>query len=752
MIGVVVLIPTIFVGYQYLGTKSDQANFNQAEVLGTDYIRPFVPIQKLHARHWVLAMAVAKGENYGAELQSTRDEIESLMKSMDDVNREIAPAMTALAQEANVDGKWNDVKGAWETAKADTDKAEPDLAKRLKTIEEAHKDLLTKDASLVLDGVANQSNLILDPDLDSYWLMDLYVIKVPSLVNGFAKLASRALAGGGTATDRVIEMSSIYQTNLDLVDQSRNVNLKTSIEQTPKFANLDTLNDLYGNLDTLEPDAKAQSEKAKTDFITPLLGSTQVSAPGVAPSGPAAVPGGTGKEVKGLVDATLKAIDSTAEFWLAVDPKLKQLAQRRVDNYSGERSTGWLALILAMIAVTYFFGALYFTMSDNVQTLNAATKRMISGTSEKFALESRDETGEIAASYNQINEALQESRQLQSKVARENEEIQANIIDLLQVVSDASDGNLTVRARTTVGALGNVADAFNLLLESLENLVADVKRQLERTNQAVNSIANSASRMADGANRQTKEVLAARSAVQGVAGQLTQVSKNAQGASDAAQRTANSAADGEKAVEEVINGMDSLRANVQAGAKKMKNLGDRSMEITQIVGTISRISEQTNMLALNAAIEAARAGEHGRGFSVVAEEVRKLAERTANATKEIEKLVKAIHAETSETVAAIEHQTQVVEQESRVVGDAGESLRRIRGVSTESATLVADITTVTRAQVEQALKVVNTMEAVSTIAVETQAGAEATATTVNDLLALSKQLNQSVGRFRIARA
>ena len=118
------------------------------------------------------------------------------------------------------------------------------------------------------------------------------------------------------------------------------------------------------------------------------------------------------------------------------------------------------------------------------------------------------------------------------------------------------------------------------------------------------------------------------------------------------------------------------RQNVQAGAKKMKNLGDRSMEITGIVGTISRISEQTNMLALNAAIEAARAGEHGRGFSVVAEEVRKLAERTADATQEIDKLVKAIHSETNETVAAIEQQTQVVEQESQLVSKAGESLVR----------------------------------------------------------------------------
>src|SRR3982751_5872904 len=182
--------------------------------------------------------------------------------------------------------------------------------------------------------------------------------------------------------------------------------------------------------------------------------------------------------------------------------------------------------------------------------------------------------------------------------------------------------------------------------------------------------------------------------------EITMVSVQARSAADAAKRTEVSAEEGSDAVQNVIAGMTTLRANVQAGAKKMKNLGDRSMEITGIVGTINRISEQTNMLALNAAIEAARAGEHGRGFSIVAEEVRKLAERTAAATQEIDKLVKAIHSETTETVQAIEQQTQFVEQESALVGKAGESLSKIRQVSTESAGLVSDISAVALEQVK----------------------------------------------------
>jgi twitching motility protein PilJ len=237
--------------------------------------------------------------------------------------------------------------------------------------------------------------------------------------------------------------------------------------------------------------------------------------------------------------------------------------------------------------------------------------------------------------------------------------------------------------------------------------------------------------------------------VQRINADIQRVSQNARNAAQAAKRTEDSAIEGAEGVQNVIQGMSSLRANVQAGAKKMKNLGDRSMQITGIVSTINRISEQTNMLALNAAIEAARAGEQGRGFSIVAEEVRKLAERTASATQEIDKLVKAIHSETTETVQAIEQQTQFVEQESALVGKAGESLSKIRQVSTESAGLVSDISAVALEQVKGTDVVVKAMDEISNIAQATQNGAQGTTAIVNQLSALSRQLNDSIGRFKL---
>src|SRR5262249_38472362 len=247
-------------------------------------------------------------------------------------------------------------------------------------------------------------------------------------------------------------------------------------------------------------------------------------------------------------------------------------------------------------------------------------------------------------------------------------------------------------------------------------LVRDIDQQLARTNTTVDEIQKAAQRMATGASSQTQEVQAATGLVEQMAGRITNVSQLAETAADAAKRTKDSAQDGANAVQNAVSGMLTLRQNVQAGAKKMKVLGDRSMEITSIVSTIQRISEQTNMLALNAAIEAARAGEHGRGFSVVADEVRKLAERAARATQEIEKLVKSIHTETNETVQAIEQQTHIVEEESEVVSSAGASLTKIRDVSSESFGLVTDIRSTTAEQVARTRKVVETMAQISSIA------------------------------------
>ncbi len=742
IIAIVLLLPPTYVAYQQFQGATHQMKFNAGEHAGMLYMDPVHDLIDAQERHWVASVALAMGQkDQAAVVAKTEADAANLVRRLGEVaNSERKDGLFALfvADGAELTYKRaQDVISDWNKAVEVTRKAGATAAE----INAAHTTALGTTSDFIVNFVANYSNLILDPDLDSYWLMDIAIVKAPTIGIDYASAVTTALIGlTGEKTDWVFTIVG-FLTDAGLnVGFTETIDLATTIGHSKDYGNNPKVPALKPVFDQLKAQSTALTELIKNSYIRPV----------VSPAEPkAGEPAARATEMAPLLVASQAMFDKLDAFYDANNVPLDELAIRRVGLYNGERRSGVLFTLLAILLHFYVFAAFYFGINDSIGSLAVATYRMIQGTSEKFVTESKDEISDIVEDFNQINTALNEARELQRRVAEENAATQANIVDLLQVVSDASDGNLTVRAITTAGSLGNVADAFNLLMESLEKLVGDVASQVNTSEQAVQSIAALAKKMAAGATNQTAEVKNARALVDEVAKQITGVSANAEGASAASKRTSDTAEQGEKAVENVIAGMESLRSNVQSGAKKMKNLGDRSMEITSIVGTISRISEQTNMLALNAAIEAARAGEHGRGFSVVADEVRKLAERATNATKDIEKLVKAINAETNDTIKAIEQQTQVVEEESRTVSAAGEALRKIRTASEQSATLVAAITAVAKTQVEQAQRVAQTMVTVSTIASDTQAGADSTATTVNELVRLSGDLKKSIGQFRV---
>jgi methyl-accepting chemotaxis protein len=741
LVAIILLLPPLVVSWQQFGAATHQMKFNAGERLGMVYMEPVHELIDVQERHWVASVARAVGHK---ELAAVEVAMESragqLLGQLDAVDEAHGndPLWNLFVPDgaALVHKRLQDLKTEWSKTLEVSHKGSAT------DINAAHTAALSVTNDFIVNFVANYSNLILDPDLDSYWLMDIAIAKAPTIGIDYATAVTTALLGlTGDRTDWVVGLTGALTDATLAINNTEAINLATSIGHTKDYGNNRKIPALKQPYDELKAAATALGDLIKNNYIHTIV------APPVSRDGlPAAAAG----DASGLLAASSAIFDRLGKFYDANNIPLAELCDRRVNSYKRERTSGVLFTILAVLLHFYMFAAFYFNMKDSTGALAAATTQMIRGTTELFRTRSKDEISDIVDDFNKINAALIEARALQVRIAEDNTRTQANIVDLLQVVSDASDGNLTVRAVTSVGSLGNVADAFNLLMESLERLVGDVSSQVAESERAVQSIAQVARKMASGATSQAKEVVAARALVDDVAKQITYVSSNAEGASQATQRTAETAEQGEKAVENVIHGMESLRANVQSGAKKMKNLGDRSMEITSIVGTISRISEQTNMLALNAAIEAARAGEHGRGFSVVADEVRKLAERATNATKDIEKLVRAINADTSETIKAIEQQTQVVEDESRTVSVAGESLRKIRAASDQSAGLVASITDVTKVQVEQAQRVARTMESVTAIAHDTQQGAETTVQTINELVRVSSALKKSTGRFRVS--
>ena len=255
--------------------------------------------------------------------------------------------------------------------------------------------------------------------------------------------------------------------------------------------------------------------------------------------------------------------------------------------------------------------------------------------------------------------------------------------------------------------------------------------------------------MATGAQAQSREALSVSGAVDELSHSVRQVAGSADASARAARETLEAAHKGDQAVRNSLEGMQRIRGEVQAISKKIKGLGDRSLEISNIVSTIEDIASQTNLLALNAAIEAAGAGESGLRFAVVADEVRKLAERAGKATKDIALLIKNVQTETQEAIVVMEQGTHQVEAGYGVTVEAGQSLKQIATISERSAELAQEISLATQHQVRSAEGVAVAMQSIASVAVQTEQGVLQTRKTVDDLVKLSDTLQASLARFKL---
>lgn len=358
----------------------------------------------------------------------------------------------------------------------------------------------------------------------------------------------------------------------------------------------------------------------------------------------------------------------------------------------------------------------------------------------------RNELGLLAAG---LNQTLDERVDALVQAEEEHRRLQKEIRDLLMVVAAAADGDFTQRAVVGSGTLGNLADALNLMFENVGALIQHLRGASVRVFDAATEIRGSADQLAEGASRQSEEIGRTTQSVQEMTSRIQAVQSDAEIAAEAARKTELAAQAGGEVVKRVVAGMDALQKNTRAAAVKIKRLGERSMEISTITNTIQKISAQTNMLALNAAIEASRAGEHGLGFSVVADEVRKLAEQTEAATREIAELIASIQAETNDAVGNIERQAQYVEEQTKLVFDAGGSLEQVLEASTQSAELIGEISRATNEQAATARQVSEAMQSISEVARQAQLASERTQQNSASLFEVAKQLNEQIGLFRV---
>jgi len=343
----------------------------------------------------------------------------------------------------------------------------------------------------------------------------------------------------------------------------------------------------------------------------------------------------------------------------------------------------------------------------------------------------------------------EEAERQRAETERSNTANQDAILRLMNEMSVLAEGDLRARATVNEDITGAIADAVNFTVEELAKLVARINGASGQLSAAATAAQRSSDQLLAAADYQSKEIRASSATVLGMADAMTRISGGASQSAEVAGQSLAAAGRGREAVEAAIAGMDGIRVQIQETAKRMKRLGESSQEIGEIVELIADITEQTNVLALNASIQAAAAGEAGRGFSVVAEEVQRLAERSGSATRRIGAIVKTIQADTQETVAAMEKSTQGVVEGARLSDAAGQTLGEIGTVSSRLATLVAEIKAITEEQGRTAQTVAGNMQSVLTITEQTSAGTKRTAQSIEQLSQLAQSLKASVANFKI---
>lgn len=341
-------------------------------------------------------------------------------------------------------------------------------------------------------------------------------------------------------------------------------------------------------------------------------------------------------------------------------------------------------------------------------------------------------------------QSLEGSQSVQSQ-----QHTQQALLEFLEVIQALSEGDLTVQAHVSDDITGTLADSFNFSVDELRNLVSMVNQSTKKLSEAVGDSSTVAEVLMQASTEQARRISEASNTVIHVTEAMIDVSDQTSSAVDLAMSSTQVARSGSERVRSTISGMDQIRDHIQETSKRIKRLGESSQEIGDIVELINDIADQTHILALNASIQAAAAGDAGRGFAVVADEIQRLAERTGNATRRVENIVKAIQTDTNEAIFAMEKSTSEVVTGANLAERAGESLNEIESVSTQLASMIQNVSKSSREVSTLGNKMKDSIDSIKKLTEQNVTSTQITNRSVEKINELANELRESISGFKI---
>lgn len=437
---------------------------------------------------------------------------------------------------------------------------------------------------------------------------------------------------------------------------------------------------------------------------------------------------------------------------------LQQAATATVSEQIGNRYASDSRRQLLLLLSVLVLGGLALTLARFLsRSITGPLSQLTQGARElqqgnfasRVPVQSQDELGQLGLAFNAASARLQKNAERAEIERGDTQRLQENIEQLLDVTMDISEGDLTRRGVVSEDILGNVVDSINLMVEQLGQTLRGVQGAAHSVAQGSEQVLGTAADIRQGTQLTSEQAAQVAAQLQQLSAGAAQVAASAQASAQTARQALLAAQQGEEAVQQTLGGMQNIRREVQQVSKRVKNLGDRSLEIQEIVDTISQIAEQTHLLAVNASIEAAGAGEAGGRFAIVADSVRKLAQTTTQAAVRVDGLIRAVQVEVQDVILNTETGTREVEQGYRVAGLAGERLRQIGDYTEQTAKLAEGIAQSIGEQASGTRQMNDAARTIASAAQQAEVSVQAGQRAAEELRSLADELRTSLGRFRL---